>query len=112
MMKQTRRDVLLSVACVLLVFCAVRAVRRPAVSGAAQRIDVPEALAPAAEKATSARNQPALESIGPMKVEAAHDLSQMLLETARAAEEMKQQEAALELLQRQQETSRPLPGRR
>jgi len=110
MMNQMRRDVLLSVGCMLLVFCAVRAVRRPAASGAAQRIDVPEALAQAAEKATNPRFQPIGESISPVNVEATSDLPQTHLETAQAAQQMKQQEAARELQQRQQGATRPLSG--
>ena len=39
-MQQRRWCVVLSVACVLLVFCAVRTVKRPAASDAAQRIEV------------------------------------------------------------------------
>lgn len=108
MMQQTRRCVLLSVACVLLVFCAVRAVRRPAASDGAQRIEVCEGRAQAGEKETDARSRKTMESIDAIHVEAAGDLQRRQLETAREAQRMKQQEAAHELQRRQQEATRPL----
>jgi hypothetical protein len=97
MIRKTWR-VLLSVAFVLLVFCAVRAVRRPAVSKGAQRPEVGTARAQANE---------ARESVGAVRVEATHKLQLRQLETAQEAQRMKQQEAATELQRRQEEAIRP-----
>ena len=106
-MQQTKRRVLLSVACVLLVFCAVRAVRRPAASGGAQRVEVCAGRAPWGEYETDARSRKTRESIEAIHVGAAGDLQRRQLETAREAQRMKQQEAAAELQRRQQEATRP-----
>ena len=97
-MKQRGWCVLLSVAFVLLVFCAARDLRKPAASDGAQRIEVGAAGAQANE---------ALESAGAVQVEAANELQLRQLETAREAQRIEQQEAALELQRRQRESTRP-----
>lgn len=84
--------ILLSVAFVLLVFCAVRAVRRPAASVGAQRM---------AASADRARADDAIESVDAASVEATDDLRVRQLETARDAQRIEQQETALELQRRQ-----------
>ena len=99
MMKQKRWCVVLSVASVLLLFCAVRAVRRPAASEGAQRIEAGTGRAQAGE---------AMETREAINVETTNDLQLRQLETAREAQRMKQQEAATELQRRQQEATRPL----
>ncbi len=91
MIQKTWR-VLLSVAFVMLVFCAVRAVRRPAASDAAQRTEV------SAGRAQAEENE---------NVTATNELQVRQLETARDAQWMKQQEAAQELQRRQQEATHP-----
>ncbi len=91
--------VLISLASVLLIFCAVRAVRSPAVSAGAQRTGVCEDLARSDEKETSA---------GADNSNAANELRLRQLETAGAAQRMRQQEAANELQRRQQQAPRPL----
>jgi hypothetical protein len=99
--------VLLSVASVLLIFGAVRAVRSPAVSAGAQS-GTPNAMhrvwepSPAVceGRAPSNGNQT---SAGANDINAANELHRRQLETAREAQRMRQQEAANELQQRQQE---------
>jgi hypothetical protein len=98
MMKQKSRCVLLSVACILVVFCAVRAVKRPMASDAAQRIEAGASRTLADESVTDAR----------FPVTATDNLRLTQLETARRAQRIKQQEAARELQHRQQETIHPL----
>jgi flagellar biosynthesis/type III secretory pathway M-ring protein FliF/YscJ len=83
MMQQKTWCVVLSVVCVLVVFCAVRAVRRPAASEGAQRIEVSAGRAQANE--------------------AIIDLPLRQLETIREAQRTRQQETADELQCRQQE---------
>ncbi len=100
--------VLLSLASVLLIFCAVRAVRSPAASAGAQSAAVCEGRTPSGENETSARFQKAHESMDARNVNAANELQVRQLETAREAQRMKQQEAANELQRRQQEAIRPL----
>jgi hypothetical protein len=100
--------VLLSLASVLLIFCAVRAVRSPAVSAGAQSTAVCEGRAQSGENETIARFQKARESMDAHGVNAANELQLRQLETARKAQGMKQQEAANELQRRQQEATRPL----
>lgn len=107
-MTEKKRCVLLSVVSVLVMFCAVRAVRGPAASDAAQRIAVCESLTQMAEKQTDTGFQQARESIDAINVEATNDLQQRQLETARDAQRTKQQEAASELQRRQQEVTRLL----
>ncbi len=110
MTKQNKWSVLLSVVCVLFVFCVVRAVRRPAASDAAQRIEVGESPAQVDEEGTDTRFQTALESLEADHVQAANELQQRQLETAGEAQRIEQQEAAAELLRRQQEAARPQSG--
>ena len=93
MMKQKRWCVVLSIAFVVLLFCAVRAVRGPAASEAAQQIEVGAGRAQADE---------AIESLDAIRVEATNELQLRHLETAREAQRTKQQEIAYELQQRQQ----------
>ena len=99
-MQQTRRCVLLSVACVLVVFGAVRAVRRPAASDGAQRIRVSAGVVPVEERTMNARPQPAPERIDTSNFQTVHELQQRQLETARVAERTERQEAARELQRR------------
>lgn len=107
-MRQDKWCVLLSVACVLLIFCAVRAVRRPTASEAAQWIEVGERLAQTDEKGTETRFEESVASLVADDVEAADELQRRQLETARKAQRMEQQEAANELQRRQQGAARPL----
>jgi hypothetical protein len=107
-MQQKRGCVLLSVACVLLVFCAVRAVRKPAASDGARRIEVCEARAQANEIGTDTPFWKAAESLETSHVQAAQELERTRLETAGAAQRMRQQEAAHELQRRQQQAPLPL----
>jgi len=82
MMHNTWR-VLLSVAFILLVFCAVRALRRPAASVAAPR------------PVAGADRTPTVDA------KATDDLQLRQLETAEDAQQIEQQEAAAELQRRQ-----------
>jgi hypothetical protein len=91
MMYKTWR-ILLSVAFILLVFCAVRAVQRPAASVGAQRMEA---------SADRARAEEAVKSVDAAGVEATGDLRVRQLETARDAQRIKQQETARELQRRQ-----------
>ena len=100
--------VLLSLASVLLIFCAVRAVRSPAASAGAQRTAVCEGRAQPGENEMSARFRKAHENMDARNVNAANELQLRQLETAREAQRMRQQEAANELQRRQQEAIRPL----
>ncbi|MCU0914168.1 MAG: hypothetical protein MUC88_06360, partial [Planctomycetes bacterium] len=93
MMQQSRRYVLLPIACVLLVFCAVRAVRKPAASEGAQRIALSESRAQADEKETPAPLRTAMESTPELDIETADEWPRQL-ETAREAQRLKHQEAA------------------
>ena len=79
--------VLLPLACVLLIFCAARVVRRPAASDGAQRIEVCESLAQADAKETDARFQQATESIDTDNVQAAHELQRRQQEATRPLSE-------------------------
>jgi len=99
MMKQKGWCVGLSVACVLLVFCAVRTVRGPATSEGAQG----SAIGAARVKADQATK-----STGALYAEANNDVRLRQLETAGEAQRIKQEEAAQELQWRQQETTQPL----
>jgi len=90
--------VLLSVAFVLLVICAVRAVRRPAASEGAQRTVARVDRAHASEAA---------ERMEAVSVGATNDLQSRQWEAAGAAQRIEQQEAAAELQRRQQEGARP-----
>jgi hypothetical protein len=104
--------VLLSLTSVLLVFCAVRAVRSPAASAGAQS-GTPNAMyrvwepstAVCAEHAQPDENET---GAGANNINTAHELHLRRLETVREAQRMKQQEAANELQWRQQEVTRPL----
>jgi hypothetical protein len=108
-MTEKRWCVLLSVASVLVMFCAVRAVRRLAASDAAQRIEVCAGLTQLDGKETNAGFQNARESIDAINVGATNDLQRRQLETARDAQQTRQEEAASELQRRQQEATRLLP---
>lgn len=91
MMHKTWR-ILLSVAFILLVFCAVRAVRRPVASQGAPRVKA---------SADRARAEAAVKSVDAAGVETTDDLRVRQLETARDAQRIEQQETALELQRRQ-----------
>jgi hypothetical protein len=91
--------VLLSLSSVLLVFCAVRAVRSPAVSAGAQSPAVYE---------DPARSDESQTSVGANYGNAGNEAHLRQLETAGAAQRMRQQEAAHELQRRQQQAARPL----
>jgi len=97
MIQKTWR-VLLSVAFVLLVFCAVRAVRRPAASVGAPR------LAVGADRTQTAEAPAGAQAVD---IEASNDLQLRQLETAQEAQRIEQQEATAELQRRQQEATRP-----
>ncbi len=99
---------LLSLASILLIFCAVRAVRSPAASAGAQGPAVCENRAPSDENGTSTRLRKAPEGAGADQVSAANELYLRQLETAQEAQRMRQQEAASELQRRQQQAPRPL----
>jgi hypothetical protein len=73
-MKPKRWRVVLWVAFVLRVFCAVRDVRRSAASNGAQRIEVRAGRAPSDEKETDARFKKALESKDENDAKAANEL--------------------------------------
>ncbi len=99
-MQQTRRRVLFSVACVLVVFCVVRAVRRPAASDGAQRVGVDTEVVQVEERATNARPWPAVEYTETSNFHTTQELQRQRLETARVAERIERQEAAGELQRR------------
>ena len=107
-MRQAKRCILLSMACVLVVFCAVRAVRKPAASEGGQKIEACENQTQAGEKETDIRLPNTAERTNALVVETTDDGQQRYLETAQEAQRLKQQEAAQELQQRQQEATRPL----
>jgi len=107
MIRDTRWRAVLSVASILLVFCVIRAVRPPAASDGAPRIEVGEGRVPAAENGTDARFPKARASAEANSVQAASELQQRQWETAQEAQRVRQQEAAGELRQRQQEATRP-----
>lgn len=87
--------VLLLVAFVMLLFCAIRTIRRPAASDAAQKPEVAPSRAPAD---------------GNESVMTPGELRLRQLETAQNAQSMKQQEAVTELQRRQQGTTRLRSG--
>ncbi len=89
-MKPKRWWVVLSVAFVVMVFCAVRDVRRSAASNAAQRIEVRAGRAPSDEKETDARFKKAIEIIDANDAKAANELQLRQLEAAREAQRMRQ----------------------
>ena len=93
-MKQKRWRVVLWVAFVVMVFCAVRDVRRSAASNGAQRIEVRAGRAQSDEKETDARFKKAIESIDENDAKAANELPLGQLEAAREAQRMRQQEEA------------------
>jgi hypothetical protein len=107
-MEQTRLRAVLSVASILLVFFVARAVRPPAVSNGAPRIEVGEGRVAAAENGTAARFQKARAGVEANSVQAAGELQQWQCETAQEAQRVKQQEATGELQRRQPEATRPL----
>ena len=99
MMQQKTWCILLSVACAVMVFCAIRAARRPAASKAAQRIEVAAGRIQANE---------AVEDVEAIDAGAANEVQLRRLEAAGDAQQIRQQETANELRQRQQEATRPL----
>ena len=107
-MRQAKRCILLSMACVLVVFCALRAVRKPAASEGGQRIEAGENQTQACEKETDTPLPNTTERVNALVVETTDDGQQRYLETAEEAQRLKQQEAAQELQRRQQEAIRPL----
>ena len=111
-MELTRWRAVLSVASILLVFCVVQAVRRPAASDGAPRIEVGEGCVPAAENGADARFQKAMANVEANSVPAASELQQRQWEAAQEAQRVKQREAAGELQRRQQEATRPLSEER
>jgi hypothetical protein len=72
-MKRKWWRVVLGVAFVLMVLCAVRDVRRTTASKGAQRIEVRAGRAPSDEKEMDARLQKATESIGENDAKTAHE---------------------------------------
>ncbi len=93
MMQHKTWCVLLSVACAAMVFCAIRAARRPAASAGAQRIEV-----------AAGRGQ-SVEAVEGIDLEAANELQWRRQEAVDDAQQIRQQEAANELQWRQQEAT-------
>ena len=93
-MKQKWWRVVLWVAFVLMVLCAVRDVRRTAASKGAQRIEVRTGRAGSDEKETDARLKNAIESMVENDAKAANELQRRPLEAAGEAQWMRQQEEA------------------
>ena len=96
-MQQKTWCILLSVACAVMVFCAIRAARRPAASRAAQRIEV---------AAGRVQANKAVEDVPASDAEAANEVQLRQLEAAGDAQQIRQQEAAGELQRRQQTATR------
>jgi preprotein translocase subunit SecF len=87
-MKQKRWRVLLWIAFVVMVLCAVRDVRRSAASKGAQRIEVRAGRAPADRKQMDARLQNAGESKDENNTKGANESQQRLQQAAREAQRM------------------------
>jgi len=98
-MRQSGLRILLSVAFVLMLVCAVRAVRRPAASAGAQKTDV---------RAGRVQSDGAAGRADVTNAETANELQVRRLKAAGEAQRTKQQEAANELQRRQQEAARVL----
>lgn len=107
----------LSVASVLLLFCAVRALWRPAASDAAHRIAVCKGRAQSDENEMDSRFKRAVESMDANNTKAADAATLKQLEAAKEAQlnqqkaareaQLRQQEAAKEAQLTQKETPRP-----
>ena len=115
-MKHKKWWILLSVASVLLMFCAVRTFWRPAASDGAHRIEARESRARSGENQMDLQLKKALERIDADKTKAADAATLKELETAKEAQlkqqvvtetQLKEQEAAKEAQLTQPET--PLP---
>jgi hypothetical protein len=90
-MKRKWWRVVLGVAFVLMVLCAVRDVRRPIASRGAPRIEVRAGRAPSDEKKTDARFPKATESLDENDAKAADELHRRQLEAAGEPQRMRQQ---------------------
>jgi hypothetical protein len=111
-MMRKKTWVLLSLASVLLIFCAVRAVRSPVASAGAQS-GTPNAMYRVWEPSTAVCEDRAPPDenetgAGANNINTASELHVRQLETAREAQRTKQQEAAHELRRRQREAARSL----
>ncbi len=94
-MKQKRWRVVLWVAFVLMVLCAIRDVRRSTASKGAQRIEVRAGRALSDEKETDVRLKTTIErTIDENDVETANELQRRQREAAPEAQRMRQQEGA------------------
>ena len=105
-MKHKKWWIPLSVASVLIMFCVVRAIWRPAASDAAHRIEVGASRTQSDENAMDTRLQRALESMDADNAKAADAATLKQLEAAKEAQ-LRQQQAAREPQPTQQETPAP-----
>ncbi len=107
-MKHKKWWVLLSVASVLILFCVVRAIWRPAASDAAHRIEAGAGRTQSAEDVMDARLQRVLKSMDANNTKAADAATLKQLEAAKE-EQLRQQQAAKEAQLTQQEPPGPSP---
>ncbi len=110
-MMKSKTWLLVSLAAVLLVLCVARTARSPAVSAGAQS-GTPNAMYRFWEPSAAGHEDPAPSngnerSAGANNLNAVSELHLRQLETAGAAQQMRQQEAAHELQRRQQQATRP-----